>query len=85
MFDHADDIRGMATPSTFGMIGVNSPVLESSNCGLDKSRLVEGIGVNEGLDVEFLANSETSIDRGWRATPILVELQSTRSGYYLFS
>jgi hypothetical protein len=42
--DH-DDVRAMSTSGPFGVIGVNCSPFERTNGGLDKTRLVEGIGM----------------------------------------
>jgi hypothetical protein len=37
MFDDADNVRGMASACTFGMIGMDCAVLEGANSLLDEA------------------------------------------------
>jgi hypothetical protein len=85
MLNHADDIWGMATSSAFGVVGVDCPVLESSDSGFNEAGLIEGISVNEDLDVQFIADSKTGIDSGWCRSPIFVKLQPTGPSHDLLT
>lgn len=80
VLDHGDDVRCVATPSSFSVVGVNGAALEGTDRGLDEARLVESIGVDQTLHVELIADAQTRIDRSRCAAPILVEFEPTRSG-----
>src|SRR5882762_6313959 len=48
---HLDDVGGVAATGSFGVKGVNSSSLESCDRILDKSALVQRIGVDENLHI----------------------------------
>lgn len=56
MLDHGDDVWGVAAACTFGVICVNGATLDGVDGGLDETRFVERVGVNETLNVELVAN-----------------------------
>ena len=57
MFNDGDNIRGVAAAGAFGVVGVDGPVFEGCDGGLDEAGLVEGVGVDEALDVVFIADT----------------------------
>src|SRR5687768_13608448 len=59
--------------------------LESANTFLDKTGLVQRVGVNRDLDVKLVGDSETDIDCGRSGAPVLVELQADRARQHLLS
>lgn len=46
MFDYRDDIWGVTTSCSFGVVGVNSSVFESGDCGFDEAGFIQGIRVD---------------------------------------
>lgn len=85
MFYHAYDIWSMATSSTFCMVSVDCAVLECGNGGFHKTRFVECVGMDEALNIEFVADSEAGIDGRWRRTPIFVKFETTCSSLDLLT
>ena len=83
MFHHADDIWSVATSGTLCMVGVDRAALEGADGLLDESGFIERIGVDEGLDIIFIANGQAGVDGSWRGTPIFVELETADSGFGL--
>src|ERR1700749_4939691 len=71
---------GCAPPPPFGVKGVNVAAFERGHCVLDKTRLVERVGVDRNRDVELFGDAETGIDRRRGRSPILVKLQSAGAG-----
>lgn len=56
MFNYTDDIWRMATTCTFCVVSVDCSIFERCDGGLDKARFVKRVGVDEALDVKFIAN-----------------------------
>ena len=50
-FDHFNDVGSMAAASAFCVVGVDGAILECIDGGLDKARFVEGVRVDQSLDV----------------------------------
>jgi len=57
VFDDGDDVRGVAAAGAFGVVGVDGPVFEGRDGRLDEAGFVEGVGVDEALDVVFVADA----------------------------
>lgn len=85
VFDYGDDVWGVSSAGTFGVVCVNGPVFEGGDCLFDETGLVEGIGVDEALDVVFVADVEAAVDGCWSSTPIFVEFQTGCTSLTLFS
>ena len=70
------DIGRVATARALGVVGVNRPPFESRPRRLDKARLVERVGMDADLHVEFFGDCQTRINGRWRRTPVLVQLEA---------
>lgn len=77
LLDYRYDIWGMTPAGTLGMISVNRSVFESSNGSLHKTRLVQGIGVDQTLHIILFANTETGLDACGRRSPVFVQFETT--------
>ena len=77
------NIGRVTTASTFGVIGVNRPAFEGRPRRFDKARLVERVGVDADLHVEFFGDRQARIDGCWRRAPVLVQLETAGSGLNL--
>ena len=75
-----DDVGRMSAACAFGVIRVNRAACDGRDRILHEAGFVDGIGVNRGLHIHRVRDPQTSIDRGGRCAPILVELQTTRAG-----
>ena len=75
----ADDVRCVAAARALGVICVDCSALERGKRAFDKAGLVEGIGVNQTLDVELVADGETGVNGGRGGSPVLVELETARA------
>ena len=53
-------------------------------CPFVEARLVERVGVDLHLHVEFVGGVERRVDDGGRRAPVLVDLQTDRAGADLF-
>src|ERR1051326_163334 len=70
----------MAAARAFGVKGVDVAALEGGDRILDKTALVQRIGVDRDRDVELLGHGETAIDRRRGRSPILVQFEPARAG-----
>src|SRR5262245_4016832 len=75
-----DNIRGMPATGTFGVKGVNGSALEGCDCSLDKTALVQGVGMDGNLYVHVIRDCEAAIDGSGRRPPIFMKLQATGPG-----
>lgn len=80
VLDHLDDVRGVTPARTLGVVRVDGPALERRDRGLDEPGLVEGVGVDQALDVVLVAHAQARVDGGRGRAPILVQLQPARPG-----
>src|SRR6478735_5087578 len=85
MLYHGDDIGSMATSCTLCVISMNCAVLESSDCRFDKARLIECVSVNKTLNIEFITNTETSVNSSRSAAPVLMKLETTSTSIDLIA
>lgn len=77
MLHHRDNVGSVATAGAFGVVRVDSTVLESSNGLLDKARLVESVSVDKALDIKLIADGQAGVDGSRCASPVLVKLKTT--------
>jgi hypothetical protein len=75
LLNNFDDIWGMTTSSTLGMVGMDGPSLHGSDGIIDKARFVQRIGMNGNSNIMIIGKTQTCVNGRWRSTPILVELQ----------
>jgi hypothetical protein len=55
--DDGDDVGSVAAAGAFGVVGVDCAVLEGFDCLLDEAGFVQGVCVDEALDVVFVADA----------------------------
>ena len=67
-----------------GMIfdGRRSPRFRG-DIGIDEAGLVQGVGVDRHLDIEFVGDGETAIDRRRCRPPVLVQLERANARFHL--
>lgn len=65
VFDYRDDVGCVASAGAFGVVGVDCAVFEGGDGLLDVSGFVECVGVDEALDVVFIADTEAVVDGCW--------------------
>lgn len=85
MFDDRDDVGRVASASAFGMVGVNGTALEGCDRGLNKSALIECVGVDTALNIQLITSNQTGVDCGRRGAPILMDLETAGAGDDLFT
>jgi len=68
-----DDVGRVSAAGAFGVIGVNRAAFEGADGILEVAGFVEGVGVDGDLDVEFIGDTEATIDGGRGACPSLRE------------
>ena len=83
MLNHRYDVRSMASACSFGVIGMNCPVFESSDRCLNKAGLVERVGVDQALYILFVAYTQARINGLGCSAPIFVKFQATSSSLSL--
>ena len=69
----------MAATCTLGVVGVDRATVDCGDRILDKTTLVERVGVDRNLHVVVVGNAERSADSGGCRAPILVNLQAART------
>jgi hypothetical protein len=62
------------------MVRVDGALLEGGNSRLDKSGLVERVGMDKALHVQLVADGETRVDGGRGGAPVFVKLEATGAG-----
>ena len=80
----ADNIRRMAASRAFGVISVDRAARDRGDGVLHEAGFVDGIGMNRHLHVEIVGHPQAGVDGGGRGAPVLMQLQSARSGAHLF-
>lgn len=80
VLNYTDDVWCMASSRAFGMIGVDGPALEGLDGLLYETRLVQGISMDECLDIVLVTDGQTGVDRCRRATPVFVKFQTADTG-----
>ena len=80
----ADNIRRMAAPGSFGMVGVNRAPIDGGNSVLKEACLVEGVGVNRHRHIVGVGHPQAAIDGRWSSAPVLMQLQAAGPGRNLF-
>jgi hypothetical protein len=83
MLDDANNVRGMTSACSFGMVGMYRPILKGGDCLFDEPRLVECISVDECLDVVLVTDSQTRVYGRWRSTPVFVQLETANTSFGL--
>ena len=79
-----DDVRCVTAAGALGVIGVDGAAADRVQCRLDKTGLVERIGMDRHLDVHRIADFQRRVDRRRRRAPVLVQLQAHRASLHLF-
>lgn len=62
MFDYRDDVRSMASAGTFSMVGVYGSVLEGLDRLFNKARFVQGVCVDETLNIVFITDAAMELE-----------------------
>src|SRR2546426_10832754 len=75
----------MPAAGSFGVIGMNRPVLEGRDRVFNEARFVQRVRVNRDLNVEFFGDAQTLVDRSGSRSPILVELETQSPGANLLT
>ena len=70
----ANDVRSVAAAGAFGVIGVDGAAGDGGHRGFEETGLVDCVGVNCDLNVEFVGDFQAGVDGGGRRAPIFVEL-----------
>ena len=81
----ADDVGGVAAAGAFGVERMDRAALEGADGIVDETGLIERVGVDGDLDVEFVGDAETDVDGGGSRAPVLVELETDGAGEDLFA
>src|SRR5262249_28914393 len=81
---HLNNVGRMPSACALAVKSVDRPVFEGANCVFDKAAFIEGVGMNHDLNVHIVGNGKTTVDRGWRCTPVFVEFQAAGPGFNLF-
>ena len=81
----ANDVGRVPAAGPFGVIGVNGPSGDGGDGRFGEAGLVESVGVNRDLDVEFVGDTEGGIDGGGRGAPIFVQFESAGARQDLFA
>ena len=75
----------MPAPGPFRVVGVDGATAEGGDRVLDKSRLVQRVGVNRHLHVIFFCHAQTTVDGSWGCAPVLMQLQPQGTRLDLFT
>jgi hypothetical protein len=67
------------------MVGVDRAALHRADRILDEARLIERVGMNGDLHVEFIGHAEAGVDRSGRRAPVFVQLQADGSRTHLLT
>src|SRR5262245_30242671 len=82
---HAQNVRGMPAPGTFCVVSMDGTTAEGGDRVLDKSSLVQRVGVNCYLYIVLFCHPQTAVDGGGCCAPVLVQLQPQRPRFDLFT
>ena len=82
---HPQNVGRVAAAGTLGVEGVNGPAAERPDRVFHEARLVERVGVDRDLYVQFVGHTQAAVDRGRRGAPVLVQLEPTGAGDHLFA
>jgi hypothetical protein len=74
----------MAAARALGVEGVDGAALEGVDGVLDKTRLVERVGVDHHLDVELVRDVQAVVDGRGRRAPVLVQLERAGASEHHF-
>ena len=85
MFDDGDDVWCVAAAGAFGVVGVDCAVFEGGDGGFDEAGFVEGVGVDEALDVVLVADGEAGVDCDGCAAPVFVQFEAADACFGLFA
>lgn len=83
MFYDGDDVWCVSPSGALGVVCMDSAALECCNCLFDEPGFVEGVCVDQALNVVFLADVEAGIDCGGGGAPVFVELKADNAGFNL--
>ena len=75
-----DDVGRVAAAGAFGVIRVNRAAVDRRDRVLDETGLVERVGVDRDLHVEFVGDRQALVDGRGRRAPVLVQLQADGAG-----
>ena len=78
-----NDIRGMAAPCPFGMERMNGATLDRAHGVFNKAGLVQRVGMDHYLHIHRIGDAQAAVNRGGGRAPILVQLQTGRTGQNL--
>ena len=78
------NIRCVSATSTFGMECVDGAAFECSYRVLNKTRFVQGVGMNSYLCICRLGHVQAVINRGGCCAPVFVQLKTNRACIDLF-
>ena len=80
----ADDVRRVAASGAFGVIGMDRASGDGGYRRFQETGFVDRVGVDGGLDVEFVGDFQARVNRCGRGAPIFVQLQPAGAGFDLF-
>ena len=73
------NIWGMSATSTFSMKGVDRAAFKCCYRVLNKTRFVQGVGMNSYLCIRRLGHVQAVINRGGCCAPVFVQLKTNRA------
>src|SRR5919109_4945473 len=76
--DDLQDIGRMAATSALAVIGVDGTAGDRRHRLLEMARLVERIGMDKGLDIVLVSDTQAAIDHRWRDSHVLMHFQAAR-------
>mmetsp|Transcript_16530 Transcript_16530/g.24402 ORF Transcript_16530/g.24402 Transcript_16530/m.24402 type:complete len:321 (-) Transcript_16530:353-1315(-) len=78
---HSNNIRGMSTTRTLTVVGMNRSILHSGQTSFTARAFVERISMNRHLNVVLLRHAQTIVDGRRCGAPILMQFESTCTGF----
>src|SRR5579864_1160729 len=80
-----DNVRCMPSTGPFRVKSVNGSSLESRDCILDETALVERVCMDKNLHIHVIRNRQTTVNGRGRRTPVFVELEAACPGLDLLN
>ena len=80
---HADDVGRVAASGTFGVVHMDGPALDRGQGIFEEPALVERVGVQLDLEIEFIGDRQAGIDHRRHRSPVFMDLQSDAPARYL--